>query len=93
MEAKLNPDKIKKPFWIIGALLVIGCLVYVTITTSFNLFDSFQNFSNNIPSTSNSNSENYLPETKKSSGSETDNLNQLETEDKNFNNPTEEEEN
>jgi hypothetical protein len=35
METKLDPDKIKKPFWVIGALLGIGALIYVTVLAVF----------------------------------------------------------
>ncbi|MFA5178436.1 MAG: hypothetical protein WC427_02650 [Candidatus Paceibacterota bacterium] len=79
METKLDPDKIKKPFWVIGALLGIGALVYVTIVSSFSLIDSFQNFSNNAPDLT-PNSENYFLETEETPEIQENNLNQPGTE-------------
>lgn len=90
METKLDPDKIKKPFWVIGALLGIGALIYVTVVSSFSLIDSFQNFSNNVPD-SKIDSENYFLETEKTPEIQENNLSQPGTEDKDFNSQTEEE--
>lgn len=75
METKLDPDKIKKPFWVIGALLGIGALIYVTVVSSFSLIDSFQNFSNNASDLT-PNSENYFLETEGTPEIQENNLNQ-----------------